>query len=369
MDDRTHESPRILIGTLRRASPRVSRCGTVEFEDVVSRLDGVDLIDGRATPWPRQLAKAETVLPRAFRRWPAAGPTPGGYELFFVSVHSTRELCRFQPLSRFLDAARQSACSVDEVWAHGLADRTGEIAMLRRFDHLFTSCRGAVEALAELTGRPCHYLPPSLDTERFCPFDRNLERVIDVYFMGRHREALHDALRKVTADSGRFYLFDTSIPTAVFDAVEHRQRLAEFVGRSRYFVVDIAKADLAEHTGVQEEIGPRYFEAAAGGAIMIGVVPRNAEFEELFGWPESVVAIDDDPARIRALLEELDSSPERVEGMRRRNVAESMRRHDVAYRWRAILEALGMSPTPALAERVERLQLRAGEILRGPEHV
>ena len=354
---------RTLVATYRRALPMVSRCATFEFEDVIAEVDAVDQIDVNQVPWSRRMTRLETLAPSLFTAFsPARLPNHQKYDLLFVSVHAAADLCRMQPLGRFLASARTTACHVDEIWAHDIGRRIPELAQLRRFDLLFTACMGGVEALQQATGRPCYYLPPSVDTLRFCPFPANHSRVIDVYLMGRHRHELHQALREATSTNGRIYLFDTALWTTVYDATEHRLQLAALAQRTKYFVVDIAKANRPGDTGPQQEIGTRYFEGAAAGSVLVGVVPESTAFGKLFGWPDSVVPMETSPAGVSALLAELDADPARVARIGRENAAQSLRLHDGAHRWEQVLRAAGLEPLPALQARKQRLEERAKSI-------
>lgn len=354
---------RTLVATYRNALPMVSRCATFEFEDVIAEVEAADRVDVNRKPWSRRLTRLETLAPPLFKMLsPARLPSHQTYDLFFASVHAAADLCRMQPLGSFLASARTTACNVDEIWAHDIGRRTAELAQLRRFDILFTACLGGVEALQRATGRPCYYLPPSVDTLRFCPFPADHARVVDVYLMGRHRRELHQALRQATAATGRIYLFDTALWTTVYDEVEHRLQLAAIAKRTKYFVVDIAKADLPGDTGPQQEIGIRYFEGAAAGAVLIGVVPRSVAFGKLFGWPDSVVPMEASPEGVAAVLAELDADPTRVARIGRENALQSLRLHDGAYRWEQVLRAAGLEPLQALEARKQRLEERAKSI-------
>ncbi len=356
-------SARTLVATFRHALPVVSRCATYEFEDVIAEVDAVEAVDVNPRPWSRRMTRLETMAPPLFAPFSRSRlPNDRRYELLFVAVHSAADLRQMQPLGRFLASARMTACHIDEIWAHDILRRTGELALLRRFDLLFTACLGGVEALQEATGRPCQYLPPSVDALRFCPYPANDPRVVDVYLMGRRRRELHQALREATRSSGRIYLFDTALWTTVYDATEHRLQLAEIAKRSKYFVVDIAKADRPGDTGQQQEIGTRYFEGAAAGSVLVGVVPRSAAFGKLFGWQDSVIPMEASSAGVAALLAELDGDPTRVERIRRENAAQSLRLHDGVYRWEQVLRAAGLEPLPALQARKQRLAGRAQSI-------
>src|SRR5262249_11933374 len=115
--------------------------------------------------------------------------------------------------------------------------------------------------------------------------------------------------------------------------------------------------------GNQIEIGNRYFEGAAAGAIMVGECPKNAEFERLFPWPDAVIHLPYDSSNIDTIISNLDSKPERQDRIRRTNVAQALKRHDWVYRWEKILEAAGLKPLPGVSQRKERLKTLASTIL------
>lgn len=351
---------RVLILSDRGIAPAISRCGTYEFEDVAAAVDAVDILPlgAPARRWVRRLERA----------FPSAFATPGAYarttpyELLFISTHALPELARLHPLGRVLGLARRTVIVVDELWRSDLLKHSGDLAMLRRFDVIFSTCAGGAEALSDAIGRRGEYLPPSLDALRFAPPAHSPRRIIDLHLMGRRRPEVHKALREAAEKTDRYYHFDTiQFNPRVPDYVEHRERLAELVQRTRFFVVDYANSDLPEKIGMQQEFGPRYVEGAGGGAILIGRAPQTATFESQF-WPGAVLPMEPDSAAITRLIDELEADPEQLERMRNTNVTQVLRRHDAVYRWERILSVAGLEPLPALAERKRMLERRAAEI-------
>jgi len=357
---RSPAASRVLILSDRGVSPQISRCGTYEFEDVAASVDAVDILP-LAAPAGRFARRLERWIPAAFSLPPTL-PRRAPYDLLYVSVHSLPELARLHPLGRVMGLARRTAINVDELWRSDLLRHSGDLALLRRFDAIFSACAGGAEALEGAIGRAGAYLPPSLDALRFAPPAQPPKRMIDLHLMGRRRPELHKALREAAEKTGRYYHFDTiQFNPRVPDYAEHRARLAELVQRTRYFVVDYANSDLPEKMGQQQEFGPRYVEGAGGGAILIGRAPSTAAFAAAF-WPDAVLAIEPDSAAITRLIDELESDPEQLERARNRNVVQVLRRHDSVYRWEQILRAAGLEPLPQLQERKRMLERRAAEI-------
>jgi hypothetical protein len=123
--------------------------------------------------------------------------------------------------------------------------------------------------------------------------------------------------------------------------------------------VNPALVDRADLRGDQSEIGYRFFEGAGAGTIMIGERPVNKEFDQLFDWPDAVIDLPFGSDRIDQVICELDRQPERQEEIRRRNVRESLMRHDWAYRWQSVLQQAGLEPMSGFYERKEQLRKRA----------
>jgi hypothetical protein len=153
-----------------------------------------------------------------------------------------------------------------------------------------------------------------------------------------------------------FYLYDSTIGNEVVDTFQHRYLFANLAKRSRCFIVNPGKIDVPEERENQSEIGNRYYEGAAAGTIMIGEYPENIEFKKIFYWPDAVMQLPFGSVKINEIINELDKQPERQEIIRRKNVLESLTKHDWAYRWEAMLKMAGLEPMPGLLERKKQLE-------------
>jgi hypothetical protein len=129
--------------------------------------------------------------------------------------------------------------------------------------------------------------------------------------------------------------------------------------RSRYFIANRGRANEPETTLGQDEISSRFYEGAAAGAVMLGAAPRTEEFQEQFCWRDALLPLPFDAPEIGRVLDELDRDPERIERIRRDNVANAALRHDWVHRLRRVFDTLGLPATPAMLLREERLRLLA----------
>jgi glycosyl transferase family 1 len=345
---RSYERPRALLFT---------------FEDLIAGIEGASVIAPEGNGYG--------LGARLYRRFPKLlapllGPPPAldpGTELVFVGMQGLGDVGGLLPVFHRGNPDGLLVAFIEELWKDKWRRCPGEIEALKRCDFVFVGCAGSVEALSAAIDRPCAHLPPSVDALRFDPFPRGLERSIDVFGMGRRDEMQHDQLRSWARDEGRFYLYDTLDGIgSLKDHWQHREHFIELVQRSRYFIVNPAKLDESGHTGGQQEVGFRYYEGAAGGAVLIGDRSNSEVFERQFSHQDAVISVHNQEGGLPALIEELDAQPARLERIRRMNVANILRNHDHAHRWADVLAALDLASNAALTARLIVLAERATEL-------
>jgi hypothetical protein len=203
-----------------------------------------------------------------------------------------------------------------------------------------------------------------VDAILFCPHPSPPKRVIDVCSIGRRSEITHQALLRIVQERGLFYLYDSIRGSQAINSKEHRALLANVLKRSKYFIVNRGKIDEPNMRGHQIEIGNRYFEGAASGAIMVGECLESEEFKSLFDWPDAVTQLTSDPRDIDTVFKTLESDPERQDRIRRTSVVQALMRHDWVYRWEAVLAAVGLEPMEGALKRKERLRKLAEGVSR-----
>jgi Glycosyl transferases group 1 len=355
---------RILIVSMRNHTRHVWRCASYEFEDTIRACDAADLL----APVPRVHSN------RIIRRvWRAAGraprlvaPMPAGrqYDLLLALCQNRSDIRRLAALNDVADRCRLKACFLEEIWAADVHQWREELACLRDFDAVFTFSASSVVPLSEVLERPCHFIPGAVDALKFCPYPDPPVRGIDVYGMGRRMDGAHRTLMHLAEGQGWFYLYDTVANFSVIDPAEHRGLLSSLVKRSRFFIACPSKFNEPQATQGQEELGLRYFEGIAGGAVVLGRAPRCKAYEQNFDWPDAVVPLKTtDGSDIADVIAELDRQPDRVAQVRRENVVNSLLRHDWVYRWRAMLDIVGLPPSDGISVREMRLKRLAQTVL------
>jgi hypothetical protein len=279
------------------------------------------------------------------------------YDLFFAFCQFPRDLLHIESVDGWKDRCKTSICWVSEAWVSEFYKcRYYLKKILSKFDYVILHWSGSVKPLNDLIGDKAIFLPLGIDAILFCPFPKEPQRFIDVYSIGRRSEETHRTLIKMFEEKKIFYLYDSIIGQDIVDTYQHRILFANLAKRSKYFIVNPGKIDVIEETKGQSEIGNRYFEGAAAGTIMIGEQPKNEEFKKIFYWPDAVINLPFVSNKIREIIQEYDSQPSRLAEISRKNVIESLMRHDWAYRWETILKIAGLEPLPGLLERKKRLE-------------
>jgi Glycosyl transferases group 1 len=367
----------VLLLSLRRVEDLVAYCAQYEFEDVIRSVSDVDMavprsLDGvelsrKAYKLARYLTGsrrlAGSVAPRL-----AARRLQKEYDLFLPVFSHPHQLFALSYIPEWRKRCRRAACFIAEAWDRLLPGYLLEL--LSEFDHVFIAAQHAVPTISRMIGRPCSYMPHGVDTLRFCPWPDPPARTIDVCNIGRRSPITHKALLEAARQGRIFYYYDTVKPGAkqvtfrVGSGAEHRLLLANLLKRSRYYIANRARANEPELTRGRDEIGSRFFEGVASGAIVIGDPPKIHEFHERFDWPDAVIPMSFDAPDVLRQIEELDSDPVRQARIRRENVRNALLRHDWVHRLRTILDAVGLPPSSGMLAREARLTALAREVQR-----
>lgn len=357
---------RICLPSARNFKKETFLCGNYEAQDVLVDTDDVDLIcleAGRAYKvkdrWQRRLIFRDVSRRIIFVNPGLRNVTLNAeYDLFLVRCQTEKDLPDINAIKQWKNSCKTKVCWIDELWAALLPNNKYWLHALNQFDHVFTSCLGTVGPLCQALGRPIHWLPGGVDALRFVPYPDPPVRVIDIYSIGRRHTGIHRKMLQAAKGKGVFYIHDTvqASLSDVYDYREHRDHFANLAKRSRYFMVAPGKIDVTSESQGQSEVGHRYYEGTAAGAVLIGQAPHTASFKQLFPWPDAVVRVEPDGSDVLDVLTTLDSDPARVAAASQRNVLGALLRHDWVYRWKELLRIAGLEPSRRMLERERHLK-------------
>lgn len=368
-DSSTANPARVLMPTLRRLNPQAAWCSNYEFEDVIRLVDDVDTLTlepAGAFEFRQRISHG-----LAWRHWhpslmrlnPGVKPVAVGrdYDLFAFVCMNVWDLLYLNALRGWRERCRAKVCFMVEFYAGLAGEYEHLLRLLGDFDHVILSFSGSCAAVARSVGKLCHHLPLAADALRFSPYPAPPARVVDVLSMGRRSDPVHRALLRLAAERKLFYVHDT-IPGSLVrpsDPAQHRDMLANTAKRSRFFVTYPAKFAHAENQG-QSEVGARYFEGLAAGAVLLGQAPAAPAFGNDFPWPDAVVEAAPDGSDVADLLASLGERPGELRRLSARNALHALRHHDWGHRWQSILRLAGAPVRPALEERLRTLDALAG---------
>jgi len=361
------DSPRICMPTWRTFRKNAYRCGLYEAQDVLVEIDDVDLIPIERTwaAWLDEYWLRTPLYHDVFSKLIFTNPglrkvrLSKHYDLFIAVCATFWDLPYINAIEHWKDHCKVSVCWLDELWVSDITNYKYWLPALRQFDYVFVGYRGTVPALSQAADLTCSWLPGGVDTLRFRPSSDPTTRAVDVYSIGRRYDGIHQELLTAAERGDVFYVYDSQVGggmTEVYDYRQHRELYANMAKRSRYFVVASAKMNQPDYRQGQIEVGYRYYEGAAAGAVLIGDAPECDAYRELLGWPDAVIRIRPDGSDTMAVIDELGSDPERLAAISRRNTTESLLRHDWAHRWTEMFRTIGIDPSPRKAARDRRLK-------------
>lgn len=224
-------------------------------------------------------------------------------------------------------------------------------------DHLFLTCRPAVEAGASCYGIPVSYMPLATDVEKFGSMQP--ARPITVNGYGRqhsaHLEALADAYNR--NDTDRSVHFTSHLSGMVIaDPVRHRAFFWKMLAMSRIALAyDILRVDGGRKLPYTF-VGQRWFESLAAGCVVVGYRPQCVEAEELLNWPDATIESPEEPEAFLRFIEDLLADHHRLDAIRVSNYCNMAAAHDWGHRIEVMLRALELEPTDALRGRLLRLE-------------
>jgi len=281
------------------------------------------------------------------------------YDLFFFMCQFPQELTALNRLKHWRKRSGIAVAYILETWSSMLSSVAANLRLLDQFDHVYVLNGQSISELRRYTKTPVSQLFPATDVALATPMPGTAGRSVDVFSYGRRSDHVHAQLVAMSSKLSDFlYVYDTVSGGSVKHWLDHRLLNASLMKRSKFFIAynpsDVGGTVIGQSKGEQAP-STRYFEGAAGGAVMLGSRPRSEDFARCFDWPDAVIDVPVD-SDIAAVLSELLAQEDRLRTVSHRNTVESLTRHDWSHRWQEVLNQFGLDSSPALHDRQGELR-------------
>jgi hypothetical protein len=355
---------RILLLSLRNTQSFLYNSCLYEFEDIIAEVDLVDTVSPSQYTLQGNLVKKILRHQNKFNKLVDFNPYPDSlyleqeYDLLVFTMDFPWSILTLNYLKNWRKKCKIAVCNLIELWDCDIEKYKHFLESLDIFDFIFLGHAHVVERVSEITNTPCKYLPPGVNTLKFCPPEINRARTVDLCSLGRRSPVTHQALLELAETQNFYYYYDSANQAESTSKLyqEHRTFTANLLKNSRYFITNYAKVNLPEQTKGQMEIGYRFFEGAAAGTVMIGCAPDTDVYRQYFDWEDAVIPMNFNEPNIAQLINDLDSQPQRLTKIRYQNIVNSLLKHDWVYRWQEILSTVGLESTLQMNERQKHLQ-------------
>ena len=95
---------------------------------------------------------------------------------------------------------------------------------------------------------------------------------------------------------------------------------------------------------------------------MFGSAPTSPDYSLMFDWDDAIIPAPLGECDYVDFLQSLEAQAGRMNSIRRRNISNSLLKHDLAYRFQAILTDLEINPHEKLEERKRSLARAAARV-------
>ncbi len=180
---------RVLILSFRNVFGKaLFRCPHFEFEDIICEIDSAELFAPKVDPSSWRFSFATRLAysaPITLNPGVRGLSNKGHYDVLFTICAFPQDLLMFSDVNNFEDICRTSVCILDELWINDIAKHRNFLRILEKFDVVMLYYIQTVKPLSDRIKSRCAFLPPGIDAISFCPYPDPVERVIDVYSIGR----------------------------------------------------------------------------------------------------------------------------------------------------------------------------------------
>ena len=289
------------------------------------------------------------------------------YELFIYVATVLPDVCEIARIRHWRRRAQKSACIVLKAFGTELRQFEKSLPVLNSFDIVYSGTWTSLPFFQALVRPPVRYLAYGVPALEMMPASIDRERTIDVYAMGRRLPALHHQMLQAMRSGSINYVFDSFDSSVPFikDFDGHYSCKAQFLKKTKFFPnfgIRSFQSKELELAGDDDSITYRCYEGAAAGTVMFGSAPTSPDYSLMFDWDDAIIPAPLGECDYVDFLQSLEAQAGRMNSIRRRNISNSLLKHDLAYRFQAILTDLEINPHEKLEERKRSLARAAARV-------
>jgi Glycosyl transferases group 1 len=323
-----------------------------EFENLLARLGHVRIAVPKVRrPLPGFVGQ---IRDKSLGPFAKLDPIQNEGELLLVVAHTPGDL---RMLSSMKNARKRFRYIAGYVIDSYFTEDFGP--SVKEFDHIFSTTEEGADEVRKRFMVSSSVLRQGFDCLHWACADAN--RGIDLLGFGRQPPSYHMAFQRAfhTHHSPLLYLH-SPIGTLAGEAVwRERPMLLKLLQRSKLSLAfHLLVEPISNRPRSPGFVTSRWFESLASGCIVVGRRPPGAMADELFGWPDALIELPDQPDEAVAMIQSLASDDRFVDKTRRRNVVEMCERHDWRYRIRNIYEHFQLQLPDLLVEELALLEDR-----------
>jgi hypothetical protein len=345
----------IYVLSLRSINKSPAQCCVIEFEDVMIKCLGAELIK------PSHVIENASSKPRTlFVVGLSIYDVDAALRSIKPSIDAFDKVCAY-----VFDAFLPKSEFKKPVWRKLISTHYRTI---RKVSHLFVPFRQSVKEFEQCFNIPVSYMPLAVDVFQHGGYDEH--KIIDVNGYGRQYGELEKMLSVRFNQRGSHKVFhhtNHAHMPIIHDAHAHRRLFWQQLRKSR-----IAMAFDPMHTDLNGRfrfsfVGQRWFESAAAGCVIVGKRPVCAEMDELFNWQDSTIELPDDAVAMADSIEHMLSNWN-LDEIGKRNYAHCLDRHDWRHRIRDMLEIMQTVPSKRLIDEIEELSKNGQRYFKDAEN-
>jgi len=344
---------KVVVASAGHAAPHAGWAAIDELADLLVHYLGAELVTPRraAAGWTERIMGARAAS------WQPVDCAGG--DVLIVVAHAPQDLSMIDAIANCRKKFKAIfAWVTDSYFAAGFGRAVSQ------YDAITVTAREDAAHPASRYGVKVHHVYQGIDGLAWAP-PSGVQRSIDLIGFGRMPPSYHDHFARRFHPAASRHLYLHSPLGHVTGPSVHLERGMLFKLLHR------ARLSLAFHLYVEPQgqrprsmmVTSRWLESLLAGCVVAGKRPISPMSDDMLCWDGATLELADDPAAAVEQLQHLLDDEDALEAQRRRNVRETLLRHDWRHRLVDLCAHFGLPEPAALLEDRQRVQALAGRYL------